>query len=136
MEPDEALSAAADLVGDRWVLRALALLADGPRTFGEMEQALGVATNVLSGRLKRLERDGLVVATPYQQRPVRFLYALTEKGRSLQDVLRQLAGWAVRNDLTSLAPAHDVCGTPLEVVWFCPTCRAVIGDDQAGHVHL
>ena len=136
MEPDEALSAAADLVGDRWILRSVALLADGPHTFGDIEQALGVATNVLSSRLKRLEGDGLVVATPYQERPVRYLYSLTERGRSLQDVLRQLAGWAVGDDPTRLAPAHDVCGSPLETVWFCPTCRVVVGDDQAGHVHL
>src|SRR3712207_6295822 len=76
-------------VGDRWALLVIAALLDGPRRFGELEQELpGIAPNVLSNRLRRLEEEGLVIAEPYQQRPARFVYEATAPGRELAGALR------------------------------------------------
>ena len=136
MSDDDALGVAADQVGDRWTLRALAALGSGPLTFGDLEAALGVATNVLSSRLKRLEADGIVVAEPYQDRPTRFRYALTERGEAMGDALRLLTEWGGAAPTGGSAPAHDVCGTRLELVWSCPTCGEIVDRDSAHTVHL
>ncbi len=133
---DDALASAADQLGDRWTLRALSVLGRGPATFGELETALGVATNVLSSRLKRLEADGIVVAEPYQDRPTRFRYALTERGAAAEDVLRLLAEWGASGDSDDEGPTHDACGTPLELVWSCPTCGQIVDRDHVHQIHL
>jgi DNA-binding HxlR family transcriptional regulator len=112
------------VVGDRWALRVVAGLLDGPRRFGELaEQLDGIAPNVLTTRLRQLERDGLVVATPYSQRPVRLAYALTDSGRELSDAIALLSAWGARQTGESEGPVHDACGSALETRLYCPTCE-------------
>ena len=77
----DALAGALARVGDRWSLLVVDALSDGPRRFGDLEAALpGIATNVLTQRLRRLEADRVVMAVPYSTRPRRFAYELTEAG--------------------------------------------------------
>lgn len=85
---------AAERVGDRWVLLLVAALADGPRRFGDLAADVeGIAPNVLTDRLRRMEARGLVTAAPYQHRPRRYVYELTEPGRALAALLPGLAAW-------------------------------------------
>src|SRR5882762_3102105 len=79
-DPDAtALEWAAARVGDRWTLLIVHALLGGPLRYGELAEALpGIATNVLSQRLKRLEADGLLVSSAYSARPPRFSYELTQ----------------------------------------------------------
>ena len=71
---------------------------DGPRRFGDLQQALpGIAPNVLTQRLRRLEGEGLVVAQPYSERPQRYVYELTASGHGLAGALRLLADWGARH---------------------------------------
>src|ERR1700710_466308 len=94
-------------VGDRWTLLIVATLLDGPRRFGELQDDVGgIAPNVLTQRLRQLERNALVVAHPYSERPPRFVYELTVAGRELAGVLRLLAGWGARNAEGAAAPRH------------------------------
>src|ERR1700735_3941704 len=73
-----ALADALAAVGDRWTLLLVAALLDGPRRFGELQAEVdGIAPNVLTQRLRALERGALVVARPYSERPPRFVYELT-----------------------------------------------------------
>ena len=75
------LAHALGVIGDRWTLQIVADLFDGPKRFGELADSLqGIAPNVLTSRLRQLERQGLVVATPYSQRPVRLAYAAQRHG--------------------------------------------------------
>jgi len=124
----EALAWAAARVGDRWTLLMVHTLLAGPLRFGELAEALpGIATNVLSQRLKRLEADGLVVSSAYSARPPRFSYELTQAGRELGGVLALLAQWgAVAGG--GEAVRHSACGTPLEARWWCPTCDRTVDD--------
>mgnify|MGYP001825972511 FL=1 len=53
----------------------------------------GVPTNILAERLKRLQAAGIVEKSQYQERPVRYAYQLTQKGRDLQPVLLAMIDW-------------------------------------------
>ena len=123
------LAAALDRIGDRWSLRIVEALLRGPLRFGDLQRSVdGIAPNILSDRLKRLEGDALLVATAYVERPPRFEYRLTTDGRALAGALRLLADWGAAHaggtggtgDHEALR--HDACGTALEVRWYCPTC--------------
>ena len=128
------LAAALDSVGDRWTLLLVESLLEGPRRFGELEQELqGIAPNVLSQRLRRLEAEGLVLAEPYCERPRRFVYELSAGGRELAGALRLLADWGARHREDGDSPRHATCGGPLEARWWCPTCETPVeGEDAAG----
>ncbi len=127
-----ALATALDRVGDRWSLLLVEALLAAPRRFNELSEAVpGIAPNILSDRLRRLERAGVVVATPYSRRPVRMEYALTADGRELAGALRLLADWGARGGGVGEPLRHDVCGTPLEARWHCPTCGRTVDDTDA-----
>jgi DNA-binding HxlR family transcriptional regulator len=124
-----ALADALETVGDRWTLLVIAALLEGPRRFGELQQELpGIAPNVLTQRLRQLERDALLVARPYSERPLRFVYELTSGGQELAGVLRLLASWGARTAGGEVR--HSVCGTPMEARWWCPTCEQPVTDDE------
>ena len=70
----------------------------GRDTYGKLAASdEGIPTNILADRLKKMEAAGLVEAEPYQERPVRYRYALTEKGRDLGAVLAALARWGKKH---------------------------------------
>lgn len=126
------LEAALERVGDRWSLLIVEALLDGPRRFNELGEAVaGIAPNILTDRLRRLERERIVVATPYQQRPPRMSYALTADGHDLASALRMLADWGGRSSPAAEPTRHGRCGTPLETRWFCPTCEVVVDRPDA-----
>src|SRR5207247_10469391 len=119
-------------VGDRWSLLLVEALLDGPRRFNELAEAIpAIAPNILTDRLRRLERERIVVATPYQQRPPRMSYALAADGRELASALRLLADWGARQTGSAEPLHHETCGTALETRWWCPTCAIAVGDEQA-----
>lgn len=92
------VACALDLAGDKWTLLVVRDLLRGRRTYGELAASPeGIPTNILAERLRRLEEGGLVEARPYQERPVRYAYALTQKGLGLKDVLTALARWGKRH---------------------------------------
>jgi len=84
-----------DVLGDKWTLLVVRdLMWHGKHTFQELQASEEhIAANLLSERLKRLMARGLVAREAYQDRPVRYRYALTEAGRSLEPVLLQIMGW-------------------------------------------
>jgi DNA-binding HxlR family transcriptional regulator len=131
------LAAALDSVGDRWTLLLVEALLDGPRRFGDLQEQLPrIAPNVLTQRLRRLESEGLVVAQPYSERPQRYVYELTSSGHELAGTLRLLADWGARHAESGEPPRHDLCGTPVEARWWCPTCERPVDDDDAGGLHF
>jgi DNA-binding HxlR family transcriptional regulator len=133
--PNAALASALDTIGDRWTLLVIAALLDGPKRFGELQDELpGIAPNVLSQRLRQLERDALVVARPYSERPPRFVYELGSTGQELAGALRLLASWGARNAGGEVR--HSVCGTPMEARWWCPTCEQPVTDADGDELHF
>jgi len=123
-------------VGDRWTLLVVEALLAGPRRFNDLlGQIPGIAANILSDRLRRLERDGLRVARPYSQRPPRSTYQLTGEGSELAGALRLLAHWGAGHTDPADTPRHPACGTPLEARWYCPTCDQLV-DSEPRHAEM
>lgn len=137
-----ALDAALSQVGDRWSLLVVDALLGGPRRFGQLQEAVpGIATNVLTQRLRRLGAARVIVARPYSDRPPRASYELTAAGRELAGALRLLAQWAADADRAGAGgdagtapatPTHAVCATPLQARWWCPTCDQLVDDPEDG----
>jgi len=92
------VAGALDIVGDRWSLLVVRDILHGKRTYGELcASPEGIPTNILAERLKRLEAAGIIARAAYHQRPVRYAYTLTPKGRELGSVLLALVGWGKRH---------------------------------------
>jgi len=128
---DSALEHAVARVGDRWTLLVVDALRRGPRRFNDLlEELPGIASNVLSGRLKHLEAHGVIASRPYQRRPPRLSYELTAAGKSLAGALRVLAQWGAAQSGRGEPVRHATCGTPLEARWYCPTCARAVDDDE------
>ena len=131
------LAAALERVGDRWSLLLIEALLEGPRRFGELSEAVvGIAPNILADRLRRLEGERVVRATPYSDRPPRFSYQLTEEGHELAGVLRLLADWGSRGSATAEPMRHASCGTPVEARLWCPTCARSVEEPEADGLHF
>jgi DNA-binding HxlR family transcriptional regulator len=119
-----------DVVGDWWTLLVLRDVLLGLRRFDELRGSLGVATNVLTLRLKRLTDAGILERRAYQEHPPRFEYSLTEKGRDLYPVLITLMVWGDRHLRGSEAPPrlliHEACGHATQPELVCPHCRSEV----------
>ena len=122
-------------VGDRWALLIVDALSGGPRRFNDLVDELeGLATNILSQRLKRLEADGVGVSRPYSRRPRRYSYELTQTGRGLAAAIRTLGQWGAGFSSRGEPFRHEPCGTPLESRWYCPTCAAAVDEAESDEV--
>jgi DNA-binding HxlR family transcriptional regulator len=91
------IARALELVGDRWTLLIVRDLVLGLSRFDEFLESLGVASNVLTDRLNRLVDEGIAERIRYSERPERFEYRLTAKGRELGLVLLSLMQWGDRH---------------------------------------
>jgi DNA-binding HxlR family transcriptional regulator len=131
------LELALERVGDRWSLLVVEALLEAPRRFSELQGAVaGIAPNILTDRLRRLEREGVVLARRYQERPPRMEYALTAAGRDLAGALRLLADWGARRSDAADPVRHTLCGTPVEARWYCPTCGDLVADLAAAEARV
>ncbi len=103
------VSISLEIFGDRWSLLVIRdLMVRGYRTFREFEQSgEGIATNILSDRLQRLESAGIINSEPAENDGRRINYRLTEKGIDLAPVMLDLLIWAAR---------HEQTGAPCEII--------------------
>lgn len=84
-----------DILGDRWSLVIVRDMMIGKKRFAEfLGSPEAITTSVLSDRLAMLEAAGLIERRPYQKRPPRYEYLLTEEGRALLPVLQEICRWA------------------------------------------
>ena len=87
------IARALEIVGERWTLLIIRDVFLGVRRFDELQESLGVARNVLTDRLNRLVGAGVLERVPYSERPTRYEYRLTAKGRDLNIALSGLRQW-------------------------------------------
>ena len=89
-----AVASSLDILGDKWSLLVVRDLLHGKTTYGELARSPErIPTNILAERLERLVSAGIVSSAPYQERPLRYAYSLTPKGRALGDVLLAFVRW-------------------------------------------
>jgi DNA-binding HxlR family transcriptional regulator len=115
-----------DLLGDWWTPLVLREAFYGVRRFDDFERGLGIGRNVLSQRLTRLVEGGIMVRTPYQGRPARYEYTLTDKGRDLFGVLLAINAWGDRWIAPDGAPVllhHTTCQHDTRAAVVCEHCR-------------
>lgn len=122
------IAGALEVVGERWSLLIVRDILLGLRRFDELQAHLGVARNVLNSRLRRLEEFGVIERVPYQERPLRHEYRLTEKGLDLWPTIMALMKWGDRYATPEGGPAviveHRGCGGEIDEHRICQRCGA------------
>ena len=100
------ISLSLDLFGDRWSLLIIRdIVFKGYHFYNEfLESGEGIATNVLSDRLKKLELNGFLTSKKYELQKTKKVYQLTEKGIGLIPILLEMMAWGFSNDDTLLIP--------------------------------
>ena len=84
-----------DILGDKWTLLVVRDIFFGKHTFKELQQSTErIPSNILADRLKRLEQESIIERELYQERPKRYAYKLTKKGRELMPVMKSLVRWS------------------------------------------
>jgi DNA-binding HxlR family transcriptional regulator len=115
-----------DVVGERWSLLILRDAFYGVRRFDDFQRNLGIARNVLTDRLTKLVGQGVLERQPYQDRPPRYEYRLTEKGRDLLPVVLAMMRWGDRWTAGESGPpvtlTHTGCGASTEPHVVCSVC--------------
>jgi DNA-binding HxlR family transcriptional regulator len=122
------------VVGDRWTLLILREAFLGTRRFEDFQRHLGVTRHRLADRLRRLVENDVLDRVPYQYRPQRFEYRLTDKGRDLYPVIVALMRWGDRWMTGQEGPpvelVHRSCGHAMTPELMCPECGEALHLDD------
>jgi DNA-binding HxlR family transcriptional regulator len=119
------IARALEIVGERWTILVLRDAFLGVRRFDDFQRDLGIARNVLTDRLNRLVDEGILERRRYQERPERFEYRLTHKGRDLWPILHALATWGDAHAAPGGPPRlfrHRGCGGRITDRRVCARC--------------
>jgi DNA-binding HxlR family transcriptional regulator len=96
------VTATLQLIGGRWKTIILYCLTAGTKRFGEIAVRIpDISRKVLTDQLKELKDDGLILRVQYNEIPPRVEYSLTELGKSLSPVIRELEKWGKENVLSN-----------------------------------
>jgi DNA-binding HxlR family transcriptional regulator len=114
------------LIGERWTILVLRDAFYGLKRFEDFQHDLGIARNILTDRLAKLVDHGLLERRLYEERPPRYEYRLTSKGRDLLPVLLSLMRWGDRwegqEDQPPTKLIHSTCGHVTHPVSSCAHC--------------
>jgi len=116
-------------IGERWTMLILRDAFYGIRRFDDFQASLGIARNILTKRLNTFLSAGIMRKEQYQERPPRYEYRLTEKGRDLVPLLTSLLAWGDRWEADAEPPVrliHTDCGNEMHATVVCSECRAEI----------
>ena len=128
------IARALEVVGERWTLLVLRDVFLGVHRFDELTASLGVTRTVLTHRLRKLVDEGVLERRRYQQRPDRFSYHPTEKGRALLPVLVSLLRWGDAHYAGPAGPPrlllHRGCGGAVTEAATCGRCATPLRFDD------
>jgi DNA-binding HxlR family transcriptional regulator len=123
-----------DLLGDWWTPLVLREIFFGSARFDDLQRALTIGRNVLADRLRRLTGEGLLERRKYQDRPPRYEYLLTEKGRDFYPVLLAVMRWGDRWLHGRQGPPvllrHACCGEITHGELVCARCHEPLRHDE------
>ncbi|WP_020671070.1 winged helix-turn-helix transcriptional regulator [Amycolatopsis nigrescens] len=128
------IARASSVLGESWTPLILRDVYVGLRRFDELAADLGVARAVLTTRLERMVAEELLAKVTYSQRPPRYEYHLTEKGRELMGVLLALLAWGDRwlagDEGPPVRLRHAACGHDTTPVVSCDHCSRPLDPDD------
>ncbi|HVD86615.1 MAG TPA: helix-turn-helix domain-containing protein [Solirubrobacterales bacterium] len=135
---DCSVAKALEVIGERWSLLIVRDVMHGHRRFGEMQESLGIARNVLSARLERLVEENILERRAYSESPPRHEYFLTEKGLDLWPALIALLNWGDRYSPSPEGPrrliVHKECGGTVSERGICESCGKILEARDAKQV--
>lgn len=111
-------------IGERWTFLIIRDAFYGVRRFDDFQANLGIARNILTKRLASLVDAGIMRRSQYQERPSRFEYRLTEKGRDLAPVLTTILAWGDKWESAEppVQLIHTECGNAMHAETVCSEC--------------
>jgi DNA-binding HxlR family transcriptional regulator len=122
-----------EVIGERWSLLIVRDAFYGVRRFDDFRADLGIARNVLTDRLNTLVTQGVFERRQYEERPPRYEYVLTDKGRELLPVILTMMRWGDRweaDDMPPVTLTHTTCGHETTPVVTCAHCSEELGWGQ------
>jgi DNA-binding HxlR family transcriptional regulator len=126
------------VIGDRWTLLILRDCFLRVRRFEDFQERLGITRPILASRLKKLVDEFVLVKVPYQRRPPRYEYRLTQKGLDLYPIVMAIVHWGdvymADKKGRPLLHTHDLCGKDFDPVMVCSECADQLSPRQV-HVH-
>jgi len=127
------------VIGDRWSLLLLRDCFLRVRRFEHFQARLGVTRHVLADRLRKLVRYGVLRRVPYQTRPKRHEYILTQKGLDLYPIIMAIVHWGDVHMIDERGRPrlhqHKLCGKMFDPVMTCSECGEPLSP-KAVHVHV
>ena len=124
-----------EVIGDRWMFLIIREAFFGIKTYENFQRNLGIATNILSDRLKTLVQNDIFKRIKNPDDGRRFVYKLTEKGLDLYSIVLAIMNWGDRwlagGEEPPLVLYHENCGHRLEPIMKCAHCGESI---QARHI--
>jgi DNA-binding HxlR family transcriptional regulator len=125
------LSAALDVLGERWSLLALREIGYGVHRFARIAGYTGASRDILADRLRKLETAGVIERRQYSEHPPRHEYHLTEAGRELFPVMLALYQWGDKWAVnTPFLTRRHSCGQPVQVDLVCHHCGQPVTHDS------
>lgn len=119
-----------EAVGEWWSMLIVRDAFMGVTRFDQFQERLGISRNVLNQRLAHLVEAGILVKVPYSDRPPRYDYRLTDKGRDLWPVMTAMRQWGDKHAAPDGPPVqivHVPCGQVSDAVMTCSHCGEPIG---------
>jgi DNA-binding HxlR family transcriptional regulator len=130
---------ALEVAGDRWTLLILRELSLKIHRFDDLQAQLGISSHLLSTRLKKMEADGLLERRRYSERPPRYEYHATTKGKELDGVILMLRSWGTKwcgldiND-PAVKILHRATGEVVEGTWPMPGAKFFTFEDTESSI--
>ena len=126
------------VIGDRWTLLILRDCFLRVHRFEDFQERLGITRPILANRLKKLVDEFVLVKVPYQQRPPRYEYRLTQKGLDLYPIVMAIVHWGdvhmAGKKGRPMLHTHHLCGKDFDPVMVCSECGDRLSPRQV-HVH-
>ena len=119
-----------EVIGEWWSMLIVRDAFLGVSRFDDFQARLGISRNILNQRLAHLVEAGVLQKVPYQERPPRYDYKLTKKGRDLWPVLTAMRQWGdhyAAPDGPPLELVHRTCGHVADAVMVCSHCHGEMG---------
>ena len=123
------MAAALDVIGEKWSLLVVRELFLGSRKFNDIAANTGAPRDILTARLRRLEELGVIERRVYSERPTRYIYVLTDKGKDLRPVMFALKHWGDTHVMGRVMPPvwEHTCGHVFEPRTHCAACGEEVG---------